>query len=389
LLGALLWAAPGQLLAEIPEPGWPTHYGGLEPEVRLLHVERRALAVLSAAMNEQGLPACTTSPRLVAAARAHAGYLLARTSGPRSVDPQVVRHHLLAASAVEPSVVPWAVSFVGEPDLAAGLGRLARAQKGRPPTHCGAGLARGAARSVVVVIGTRRRLSVDSFSARLVPGDRERLAFRLAEGYGQPSVLVTRPRGDIVEQPCLGAPPRYSAWLDFPTAGLHTVEVMAEGQSGPEVVALFPVLVGADPDEIPESAGCEALAPAGSGDAEAALQQLLGTERLRAGLPALEPDAELVRLAREHSADMVGREYFGHVSPSGSDVVERLRRAGFVVLRAAENLARSTSAAGAHRMLMDSPAHRANVLDPRLTHVGVGVARRGGEIVVTQIFVEW
>jgi uncharacterized protein YkwD len=38
---------------------------------------------------------------------------------------------------------------------------------------------------------------------------------------------------------------------------------------------------------------------------------------------------------------------------------------------------------------MESPSHRANILDPSLTHVGIGLARSAGELVVTQIFVSW
>ena len=121
----------------------------------------------------------------------------------------------------------------------------------------------------------------------------------------------------------------------------------------------------------------------------ALLLRLLNLERRRADLPALERDAELGRLATEHSADMLEQGYFGHVSPSGQDVTERLRTRGFVVLRAAENLARSGSPSRAHRTLMESPAHRANILDPELTHVGIGIARREGQLVVTQIFVSW
>ena len=84
---------------------------------------------------------------------------------------------------------------------------------------------------------------------------------------------------------------------------------------------------------------------------------------------------------------MLTRDYFGHISPSGTDLTERLRAGGFVVLRAAENLARSTTPSRAHQTLMESPSHRANILDPSLTHVGIGVARQNGELVVTQIFV--
>jgi len=88
---------------------------------------------------------------------------------------------------------------------------------------------------------------------------------------------------------------------------------------------------------------------------------------------------------------MVVRGYFGHVSPTGQDVTARLAAEGVYTQRAAENLVRAASSPRAHTRLMGSPAHRANILDPELTHVGIGVRRddRDGELVVTQIFVAW
>jgi uncharacterized protein YkwD len=86
---------------------------------------------------------------------------------------------------------------------------------------------------------------------------------------------------------------------------------------------------------------------------------------------------------------MVRLGYFGHVSPSGRDLTSRLRQAGYTTHRAAENLARSSTPQRAHAQLMESPSHRANILDPALTHVGIGVAEREGELLVTQIYVAW
>ena len=107
------------------------------------------------------------------------------------------------------------------------------------------------------------------------------------------------------------------------------------------------------------------------------------------GLAPLQPDPRLSLLATRHSRDMLRRGYFGHVSPSGGDVMARLRMSGVTAARAAENLVRGGSPDRAHSQLMGSPSHRANILDPSLTHVGIGVAERDGELLVTQIFAEW
>ena len=54
--------------------------------------------------------------------------------------------------------------------------------------------------------------------------------------------------------------------------------------------------------------------------------------------------------------------------------------------RIGENVAYAASPAAAHVALLGSPSHRANILSPRFTEVGVGVVRRDGVVWVTQVF---
>lgn len=52
-----------------------------------------------------------------------------------------------------------------------------------------------------------------------------------------------------------------------------------------------------------------------------------------------------------------------------------------------ENLAVANSIEEIHRILMESPSHRANILNPRFTHVGIGVTQRTGHMYwVVQVF---
>jgi uncharacterized protein YkwD len=52
-----------------------------------------------------------------------------------------------------------------------------------------------------------------------------------------------------------------------------------------------------------------------------------------------------------------------------------------------ENVASNSSLDGAIRALEASPAHRANLLNGRFTHVGVGAVKHNGVWWVTQVFV--
>ena len=69
---------------------------------------------------------------------------------------------------------------------------------------------------------------------------------------------------------------------------------------------------------------------------------------------------------------MIAGRFFGHSSPTTGMVENRLQRAGVVVSVCGENVAQADSPDDAHRVLMDSPAHRANVLAPQACDVGVG-----------------
>lgn len=121
---------------------------------------------------------------------------------------------------------------------------------------------------------------------------------------------------------------------------------------------------------------------------EQLLLQLANQERARLGLAPLQHHPELARLARIKAQDMVDNNYYAHTSPTLGTPWEMLRRAGITYRAGAENLTKAPTAAFAHAQFMVSAAHRAAILNPQLTHVGIGVVPnpRGG-IVVCQLFI--
>lgn len=122
-------------------------------------------------------------------------------------------------------------------------------------------------------------------------------------------------------------------------------------------------------------------------------------ERRKAGITSdLSIDQRLEAAARAHSEDMARRHYFEHLSPEGLDALDRLRAYNprFVGLLA-ENIAaqRYAPTAGfnpstfAIRIVdawMTSPGHRRTLLRPGFQATGIGVARSGDEVFVTQLF---
>jgi uncharacterized protein YkwD len=65
---------------------------------------------------------------------------------------------------------------------------------------------------------------------------------------------------------------------------------------------------------------------------------------------------------------------FAHVLPSDGSVSDRLDRAGYARRVAGENIGLSATALDAHEAVASSPAHLANLLDPRYTRLGLGAA---------------
>ncbi len=114
-------------------------------------------------------------------------------------------------------------------------------------------------------------------------------------------------------------------------------------------------------------------------------------QRLQHGLAALVWDDRLAAIARAHSADMAARHYFNHVSPDGKHPADRVRDAGLQYRSVAENIAENRGmkdpARAAVRGWMESPGHRANILDGALAMTGMGVAvDPEGNIFYTQLF---
>jgi uncharacterized protein YkwD len=110
---------------------------------------------------------------------------------------------------------------------------------------------------------------------------------------------------------------------------------------------------------------------------EAGMLSLVNQERTSRGLVALQMDDTLVQLGRSHADDMFKRGYFSHITPEGKDPFDRMHDAGVIFGVAGENLALAPTLQIAHDGLMNSPGHRANILNPSFRKIGIGVLDGG------------
>jgi uncharacterized protein YkwD len=122
--------------------------------------------------------------------------------------------------------------------------------------------------------------------------------------------------------------------------------------------------------------------------------RIVNRTRHSKGLSPLHESPRLRSLARRHSQDMATRDFFAHIDPEGHDVLERLRAEGLEDFTAVgENI--FTGQKGEVPALLvvqtwlKSPGHRKNLLDPRYTLGGVGVAvGHHDRIYITQVYLE-
>lgn len=130
--------------------------------------------------------------------------------------------------------------------------------------------------------------------------------------------------------------------------------------------------------------------PAADPDAVIAeVLQLVNQERTARGLTELQYSDELEVPAMQHACEMITNHFFAHDNPTtGSSPGDRVALSEFDAVTWGENIA--CGQATAEEVMtgwMNSDGHRANILNPDFTHLGVGV-RTGGTCLIywVQVF---
>lgn len=105
---------------------------------------------------------------------------------------------------------------------------------------------------------------------------------------------------------------------------------------------------------------------------------LTNNERAKAGLQALQIDTKLTQSAQAKSQDMKDKNYFSHTSPTYGSPFDQMKSFGVSYKSAAENIAMGQrTAAEVVDGWMNSPGHKANIMNASYTHIGVGLSDSG------------
>jgi uncharacterized protein YkwD len=107
---------------------------------------------------------------------------------------------------------------------------------------------------------------------------------------------------------------------------------------------------------------------------------LINEERAIRGLSKVVRHKSLEKAAQKHSKTMVETDCLAHRCPGEVDLETRVRRAGYFAgaeeWQYAENTGCAVSAEAMVTNWMAKQFHRANILEPKFRHVGVGVTQR-------------
>lgn len=115
-----------------------------------------------------------------------------------------------------------------------------------------------------------------------------------------------------------------------------------------------------------------------SADSELAKEtaRLVNLERAKANLQPLAMDAPLAKIAVIKAQDMVKNDYFAHTSPTYGDPWDMATQFGYSYRYFGENIAFGhTTAANVVKGWMNSPGHKANILNPNYTNIGAGIEK--------------
>lgn len=100
---------------------------------------------------------------------------------------------------------------------------------------------------------------------------------------------------------------------------------------------------------------------------------LINKQRTNNGLPSLQNDSEVQRIARIKAQDMVNNNYFSHNSPTYGSPFDMLKSFKVSYKTAGENIAANSSNSSAVTAWMNSSGHKANILNSSFNYTGIGV----------------
>src|ERR1700735_380845 len=151
--------------------------------------------------------------------------------------------------------------------------------------------------------------------------------------------------------------------------------------------------MGGDTMRIPKwlltiALGALALPALAQQPAEQQVMDLANADRAQQGLPPLKWDPALAQAAADHAQLMAQQPALSHQYPGEADLVTRCGAAGAHFRSIAENVALAPSPQALEKEWMNSAPHRANILNPAMNTIGIGLVKKGGNYYAVEDFAD-
>ena len=141
----------------------------------------------------------------------------------------------------------------------------------------------------------------------------------------------------------------------------------------PAAAPAKPAAAPTKPATAPTKPAAAAPTSANVGAYEQQVVDLVNKERAAAGLPALKTNAKLAGVAEKKAEDLRDNNYFDHQSPTYGSPFDMMKQFGITYSAAGENIAKGQKTpSDVMNGWMNSPGHRANILNANFTEIGVG-----------------
>lgn len=334
-------------------------------------LERQATRHIIEQFERVGRTAPASDPALTKAARILAEQTL-QTSASEAADVLSVSAAVSDAEGYDAS--PRALVIRGSPPEHALKSFISRADVNQEPaSRMGVSAVTRGENAAIVALLVLRKAELKPFP-RVLPkaGAAPTLCGQLVSSLRTADIYVTRPNGDVDKIPLtIDRDARFCSRIDFASPGRHSVEVIGNGEQGPEVAALFFADVGPSAQR---QAHARQPEPSSVPESRTALVTRINALRKVHNLTPLQLDEALNSVAQSFSEQMAQQNFFAHVAPDGSDLRRRLQKAGYRYQVAGENLGMATGPLAAHFCIEQSPGHLRNLIDGRYTRTGIGVA---------------
>jgi uncharacterized YkwD family protein len=195
----------------------------------------------------------------------------------------------------------------------------------------------------------------------------------LKDAYGKLGSVQSGKNCDFTKVPAAAQAQKNSA----PKAAAKSKEPVAAEKPAAPVTQKKPAAPATSEKPAAPAATQKPAAPAennaAAGSYEMQVVDLLNKERAVQGLPALKYNAELSKVAEAKAADLRDKNYFSHTSPTYGSPFDMMKAFGIKYTAAGENIAKGyMNPESVMKGWMNSPGHKANILNSSFTEIGVG-----------------